>query len=345
MMPRAQLRLKQAERWLKYRFLSHGLILVYHRVTDLPNDPSLLAVNPQRFTRHMEILRSFYKPLPLHQLVYELHEKKITHRAVAITFDDGYADNYQQAKPILEKYEIPATVFVTAGHIGSQREFWWDELDRLVLQPGPIPNRLSLCIQGEDYRWENDKLDQYSMSTFQGYGDWHIEREDNPHPRHRLFREIYDRIHSLPEHERQRVLDGLRTWIGIGPNGRESHRSLTQEEVILLEQAGLVEVGDHTMVHSDLAALPVDEQRQEIQQSKDCLETILHHPVRSFAYPYGSNTLATIAILSELGFEYACSTQGDAVWPNANQFKLPRLGVRDWDQHEFTHWLSWWMDG
>ena len=66
----------------------------------------------------------------------------------AITFDDGYADNYLQAKPLLEKAETPATVFVTAGSLNATAELWWDALDRIFIQSGPLPADLPLQIAG-----------------------------------------------------------------------------------------------------------------------------------------------------------------------------------------------------
>jgi peptidoglycan/xylan/chitin deacetylase (PgdA/CDA1 family) len=309
----------------------------------------MLAVKPGHFAEQMSVIRSRCQPIPLQQLVDELQEKKLKNRAVAVTFDDGYADNLYQAKPVLERYEIPATVFVTAGHIGSQREFWWDELDRLLLQPGSLPDSLNLGINGREYTWVAGISDERSIGDyseiFQRHRDWHVEREDVPHPRFRLFRELYEQIHSLPDRERQRVLEEIMAWTGAEPAGRSTHRSMTTEELVELEKGGLVEVGAHTMTHSDLAALPPGEQRQEIQLSKDILESIVSHAVASFAFPYGSNTPETLAILQEVGFESACATHADAVWPNATRFQLPRLGAFDWDQQKFAHWLSWWMDG
>jgi peptidoglycan/xylan/chitin deacetylase (PgdA/CDA1 family) len=90
-------------------------------------------------------------PIPLQQLVEALQEGKVPARAVVVTFDDGYPDNLHEAMPLLERYDISATMFVTAGQLGSQREPWWDELDRLLLQPGILPPKLRLNINGSTF--------------------------------------------------------------------------------------------------------------------------------------------------------------------------------------------------
>ena len=340
-----QPRIQRGTRRLRFLVSPHALVLMYHRVIDLQNDPYLLAVKPERFAEHMEVIRKLCLPISLHQLVADLRAKKLKRRAVVVTFDDGYADNLYQAKPILERYEIPATVFVTAGQLGSQREFWWDELDRLLLQPGKLPGSLNMRIHGGEVVWDAGDTDEYTQDDFQRFRDWHIELESEPYSRHRLFRALYKQIHSLDYTERQRILDELLAWSGASPTGREPYRCMTAEEAILLERGNLIEVGAHTMFHSNLADLPPAEQRQEIQQSKDILTALLKRPVRSFAFPYGAGTAQTITIVGELGFESACATHEDVVWRDASRYQLPRLGVRDWDRQQFTSWLSWWLDG
>lgn len=119
---------------------SKGLILMYHRVADVDVDPWALSVSPQHFDEQLEVLKSHYHPLSLQQLVQAHKQHNIPKRAVAITFDDGYADNLLQAKPILERHNIPATVFVITGTLGNSDEFWWDALERLLLQPGACPS-------------------------------------------------------------------------------------------------------------------------------------------------------------------------------------------------------------
>jgi peptidoglycan/xylan/chitin deacetylase (PgdA/CDA1 family) len=332
-------------RRIKYRLVARALILIYHRVTELTNDPNLLAVTPANFAKHMEFIREHCFPTRLQQLTEALQDGIIPNRAVVITFDDGYADNLHQAMPLLERYEVPATVFIVAGQVGSSHEFWWDELDRLLLQPGKLPPQLCLHFAGSEVKWDQEDANNYTLDDFQRFRDWHIEREQDPTPRHRLFRELYEQLHSMPDGERQIVMNELRTSAQAEPGGRQTHRTLSTDEVIRLGQSDLIEIGAHTMNHPDIASLSPVQQRQEIQQSKEYLESVLNHPITSFAFPYGTNTPETIAILREVEFERACTTHADAVWPGASRFQLPRLVVRDWDYKKFASWLSWWMDG
>ena len=104
---------------------------MYHRVTELERDPFRLAVTPERFDEQLEQIRSRFEVLRLSELARAIEAGELPRRAVVVTFDDGYRDNLLNAKPLLERYEIPATVFVTAGQIGSDRDFWWDELVQL----------------------------------------------------------------------------------------------------------------------------------------------------------------------------------------------------------------------
>src|SRR5919108_3473469 len=254
-------RLRPAARWLKYRFAPPAVILMYHRVTALPNDPYLLAVTAKRFAQQMEVIRRYGVPMRLGRLVEALQDGKLPHRAVVVTFDDGYTDNLHNAKPLLERYDIPATVFVTTGHIGHLHEFWWDELDRLLLQPGTLPPRLELSLDGRTWQWELGETATYTTADFERHRDWHIERQDDPTPRQRRCRSRYQRLRTLTEGDRQQLLVELRTWAGAEPIGRPTHRILSHDEVVDLAAGGLVEIGAHTVTHAALAALSVVAQR------------------------------------------------------------------------------------
>ena len=336
-------RLQKVEQRFRNLFIPHALILMYHRVIELPNDPNLVAVSTKHFSEQMQVIKRRSTPIRLQELVEALQAGCVPNRAIVVTFDDGYADNLYNAKPILEQYEVPATVYVTAGQLESRREFWWDELDRLLLQPGELPDRLRLFIRGSALEWDLGWSATYTEQDFRRNRGWHIECKKDPGPRQRLFRFLFDKLQTLPVLERQKILDDLAVWAEAGTTGRATHRTLTHDEVILLDHGDLIEVGAHTMTHPSLAALSLPAQRNEIQDSKACLEAILRHPVTSFAFPNGSSNQQTIQTLGELGFLCACSSNPDGIRKNADLFKLSRVVVRDWDGETFDRWLSWWM--
>jgi peptidoglycan/xylan/chitin deacetylase (PgdA/CDA1 family) len=339
----AKWRVRQARHWLKCRLTSPAVILMYHRVTELANDPYLLAVTPRRFADHLKAIRAHGVPMRLEELVGSLRNGKVPARAVVVTFDDGYADNLHCAKPLLARYEVPATVFVTAGQVGCGREFWWDELDRLLLQPGTLPPVLQLGLNGTVREWRLGEASTYTDQEYLRHRHWHVECRDDPGPRQRIFRALFDLLYLLPSTQRWAILNELTAWADARHAARPTHRTLTAEEAVRLADGGLVEIGAHTMTHPVLAALSAAEQREEIQRSKARLEAVLEHEVVSFAYPHGSSTPEAAASVGEAGFVCACSSQPDAVFRGAQRFHLPRLGVRDWDGESFAQWLRWWL--
>src|SRR5262249_26471757 len=150
---------------------------------------------------------------------------KVPKRGVVVTFDDGYADNLYGAKPLLERYDIPATVYVTNGHIGHPREFWWDELDRLLLQPRTLPATLELRLNGHTWQWKLGDAAAYTSSEYERHRDWHIEQQHDPTSRHLLLRSLYQRLHGLTaEKDREQLLEELRIWAGAESSGRPTHR-------------------------------------------------------------------------------------------------------------------------
>jgi peptidoglycan/xylan/chitin deacetylase (PgdA/CDA1 family) len=316
---------------------------MYHRVTELPNDPHLLAVTPEHFAEHLAAIRTHAAPVPLQELAGALRRGRVPARAVAITLDDGYADNLHGAKPLLMRHDVPATVFITAGQVGREREFWWDELDRLLLQPGTLPPVLRLRLNGGLREWPLEEASTYGEAAYQRDRGWNIECRDEPGPRQRVFRALFDLFYLLPSAERWALLDQVAAWAQAPPVVRPSHRTLTTDEVVRLAQGGLVEIGAHTVTHPVLAALPPAEQRREVQESKARLEAALGLEVASFAYPHGSCPPEAVASVGEAGFACACSSEPQVVFRDADRLRLPRLVVRDWDGATFARWLKWWL--
>ena len=313
---------------------------MYHRVAEENVDPWDLCVKQQHFAEQMEVLRREAHPLSLRQLVQAHREGNIPDRAVAVTFDDGYVDNLYNAKPLLEQYDIPATVFVTSGYIDNEREFWWDELDRVLLHPGTLPKMLTLSIRGKAYEWDLGKVATYSEEEYRRHSNSTIDWEGNSSVRHSLYLSIYKLLQPLLENERQKVMDDLLQKSGATPARRPTHRALSHEELRTLSQGELIEVGSHTVTHPLLPALSVSQQQDEIQRSKSTLEEMIGQRVTSFAYPYGNYKRDAVAIVRETGFNCACSTIVDSVWRRSDPFQLPRVTVENWDGEEFLKWLS-----
>ncbi|MBD2526710.1 polysaccharide deacetylase family protein [Nostoc sp. FACHB-133] len=327
---------------LKNKIFPGALILMYHRVAEAHSDPWSLCVTPKHFAEHLEVLRQYGYPLHLQQLTKRLSDRQYINRSIVVTFDDGYADNFYNAKPLLEKYDIPATVFVTTGGIDQKREFWWDELERLLLQPDTLPELLQLNINGRSYQWELREATHYSKADRQRDRHWQSDRKPKQAPtlRYNLYRSLYQLLQLLPVYERSKLLDELAIWANAEPVGRSTHRSLSNQEMLALESGGLIEIGAHTVTHPFLSQLSIVSQRDEIQQSKDYLQEILGHAIASFSYPHGSYTTETTSIVQEAGFTCACSSILGKVQQHSNFFLLPRVVVKDWDGETFAHWLS-----
>lgn len=337
--------LRRAGQWLKSKIIPGAIILAYHRVTELPLDPQLLSVKPQRFAEQLEILKKYCSPLSVNKLNRLLWDRALPHNPVAITFDDGYADNLAEAKPLLERYAIPATVFVTAGHIGSGREFWWDDLEKIFLQPAILPETLRLDINGTTLQWDLGSAKGYDAYAYQ---DWNVELPENPTPRHALYRSVCQLLRPLPENSRRETLEKLLAWAGAERGGRKSHLPITRAELTELDEGEMVDVGAHTLTHALLSSLPATAQHEEIQGSKTALEEILGHPIKTFAYPFGSRfdyNSETVAAVREAGFELACANFPGMVWRQSDRFQLPRLLVRNWDGEVFERWLRGWLSG
>jgi peptidoglycan/xylan/chitin deacetylase (PgdA/CDA1 family) len=324
------------------------VILCYHRVAELDSDPQQLAVTRRHFSEQLKAVRELADVVSLSTLVRDLTSGTATSRRVVVTFDDGYADNLLHAKPILEQQDISATVFVTSGYVGGGREFWWDELERILLEPGALPPSLELTVAGTTRSWELGEETGYSPATLRRHPSWSVADRNDPTARHRVYRSLLRLLRPLSHEEQQGALERLREWSG-SHEARPSHRTLTGEELAELGRDGLVDLGAHTVTHPVLAELPKARQQEEIAGSKTQVGDLAEIEVRHFAYPYGGSsrirrllsprapsrrpdfTAATVALVRDSGFSAACSTASGTVDRGTNALTLPRLLVRDWD--------------
>ncbi len=304
---------RQVRGW--WRSLHGAVILGYHRVIDFAD--LHLCVSSKHFQDHMDHISRYYTPIHLLEFFQRLQSGKVPKRAVIVTFDDGYADNLWIVKPILERYGVPATVFVTSGYVGRNEEFYWYELQHILMETEQIPTELCLSLNGQPFHW-------------------HIK---NLAERNSAYWELSALLRSVPHKVREELLQQLREWAGISPCARPINRILSPEELVSLAQDGLVDIGAHTVTHPDLACLSPEEQRWEIEESRRQLEAILGRPVRSFAYPYGSGNATTRKLVQEAGFQLARATVDGIATKRSDPFWLPRFRVADWDGETFARKL------
>lgn len=342
-------RIRREWKRVRNRYRPSGLILLYHRVAEPSSDPQLLSVTPQRFFQHLAHLSDRYQVVGLEELIERLAGgERGTARLVAVTFDDGYADNLHHAKSILEAHGMPATVFVATGSLDQQRCFWWDDLERIFLRASSLPKLLRLEIAGQVHEWDLGSDACYRREREVLHRAWNVLRSEDPTARHRIYRSLCRILRPMSAAARQTLLDLLWEWAGYESEGACDARLLTSQEIRQLAGGGRIRVGAHTMSHPVLAALPIDSQLREIVESKGCLEDILGRPVTSFAYPYGTRadyTEQTAALVREQGFSCACSNYPDTVTGGTNAYELPRFVVRNWSGEQFASTVKAWFDG
>jgi peptidoglycan/xylan/chitin deacetylase (PgdA/CDA1 family) len=321
--------LRSSGRWLRSRFIGGTLILGYHRISDSGRDPYSICVTPQHFSEQLDIIGKHARPMKLQELVQALKNGKVPTRAVVITFDDGYADNLYVAKPLLERYEIPATVFVTSGYLG--REFWWDQLARMVMNPAAVPKQLSLTVNKTVHELQADAAK--------------IGRSKNPSQAWnlRVLTWLYGLLQTLSEGERQLVMEQIKDWAGATTHDDIDGRAVSRDEVLQLANGNLVEIGGHSVTHALLTRLPLADQKAEVQKCKTYLEELLNRAVTSFAYPHGSLSKPTVKAVRDAGYACGCTSLNDIVWSRSNCFQLPRFWPTDCDGASFARWLNRWV--
>lgn len=302
-----------------------GLVLLYHRVADEPSDPYGLCVPPAHFEEHLQVLKAYGYPMSLSELFQRWKRGDLPNRAVGVTFDDGYADNLHAATPLLERHGIPATVFVTTGAEGREREFWWDELERVFLEPARLPDSLQIEVRGAMHSFGLTPDENPSSKHSEGLRKWRL-LDEPPTRRHSALQSIYGMIQPLAVSERAALMDHLVDWAGIDSRSpRPTHRAMTPPEVREMAEGVVWELGAHTVTHPVLPAQEAAARRAEIQGSKEDLEEWIGDEIPGFAYPYGFFDRSCAEAVRQAGFSFACSTLWEPVGPSSDAFLLPRV--------------------
>jgi peptidoglycan/xylan/chitin deacetylase (PgdA/CDA1 family) len=289
------------------------IILVYHRIARPSSDPYKIAVSPARFEEHLVALRLWGRALRLRELPGLLASDSLPHRGYVVTFDDGYADNLLNAKPLLEKYDTPATVFAASEYAPGGREFWWDVVDEL---------RMYAAAKGTKIKAGTERID----------------------PSRNVV--LHERLAKSTRREVDAVIAELVAQIGAEVHTKPEGLPMTAPQLHELSASGLVDIGAHTITHRRLAVLSESEQQAEIFGAKRSLEKVLDRPVETFAYPFGASgtdySVVSQRLVREAGYSCACAVQPFPVGRKADLYGLPRCWVSDWDGDELARRLRFW---
>lgn len=297
--------------WCLSRYLNRhrAIILMYHGVIN--KDLGIWTQVPQnRFDAQMSYIAKNYHVLPLHELIEGLKENKLPSRAVAVTFDDGYENNASLAFPTLQKYNIPATFFVTTGFVERNElydGFLWTDFIYVLLNGSSLPS-LDLSDQ---------QLIKFDLST--------------PGQVVSATVQICSRLKCLLDIEKQNIIKIIRERTGgiIKAEDRKIFAPMSWEQIRSIKQNPLVSIGAHTVHHPILSRLDLNEAEREIVQSKLMLEQKLNSPINAFAYPNGCPQDISYKIVEKVSenFTYALSTDSGFNDKDADFFALCRLGV------------------
>lgn len=275
------------------------LILTYHRVLDDDDPQRPGEMTRAAFERHAGVLRRFFNVLPLQDAWKRTREGTLPRRAVAITFDDGYADNAQLALPILLRHGLTAAFFVATAYLDGGR-MWNDTIIETLRR---APQRVDLT-----------DLDAGVLEL--------SSAQSRAAATQRLIRAWK----HLPPDIRQARVDELARRSHVTPPTDLMMRS---EQVRALADAGMT-IGAHTVTHPILAKIPDDEAEREMRDSRERLESITGAPVSVFAYPNGrlgdDYEPRHADIARRVGFQLALSTDPGMAQSHSDPFRLPRFG-------------------
>lgn len=278
------------------------LVLTYHRVcaeldTLMPDEPTRTA-----FDAEMRVLAQHFNVVPLAQVPEILASGAGPSRAIAITFDDGYRNNFEVAMPILQKHGLPATFFVATGFLKDG--CMWN--DRII--EGLRRSRV------KQLDLEEADLGRVSLNGAES--------------RRAIMDTLLGRLKRLPPAERDDAVARIIKKCGVD---YPRDLMMTPEQVARLHQNGF-SIGAHTVHHPILTRVSDAEAEREIKEGKQMLEEIIDAEVDLFAYPNGRLGLdyaeRHVAQVRAANFRLAVSTNYGPVQRSSSLFELPRVGVQ-----------------
>ena len=285
-----------------------AIVMRYHAVTDGPGvvyaAPDI-CISVAALRLQMAFLRRAYCVVALEDLVAGLHhERPLPPGAVAVTFDDGYADNYHLAFPVLRDLGIPATVYVVTGAVDGAAPFWVAAVRTLVDRasgPVAVPGHAAPMPAG------------------------------SPEERAQAAKALTRALVTVPSAERRARLEAVAMVAGVDLDAALAGTMMSWQQLRELAAGGWT-IGAHTVTHGNVTRQPAAEAEAEMMGSREAIEANVGAPALHFCYPNTGGQLpshdeATAGMLRRLGFRSGTTSQPGPVRFGVDPYRIPRLGV------------------
>lgn len=312
----------------------HGVVPRSYLRIDSGLDGTL--VDTEMFRRQLRLLKSNYNVIsPDEMFSWCRRECELPPRAVLLTCDDGLRNNLTEMLPVLRQEKLRCLFFITGASAGDvSRMLWYEELLLLLLQAPAGAFRVS--------------TDNFEFAAELGSGE----------RRRRLWWNLVENLSRLDVHSRQLFLDRVHACVEpvTSPEFREKIYPqalnwlglMTRTEVRQLVAAGMT-IGAHTCSHAVMSRQPPELARQEIEESRERLESMLNRRIWAFAYPFGQRDTVSPEVISmarEAGFAAAFMNVGGGLGAELPRFSIPRVHVNaDMGLAEFEAHVSGFYGG
>lgn len=295
-----------------------GRILYFHRVND-EGDVFFPAISVSLFEQQMRFIARHYKVVSMAGMLEHLASDS-TETAVAITFDDGYQDNFECAFPILQRLGIPATIFLTTGSMDSREPLWFE--------------RLALAFKTSEKELADLELDVPRRIWLRTQAE-----------RMASFGEVFGVLRNMPNARRVQHYQEILAALAADDGTERDGKMLTWDHVRRMKRLG-IDFGGHTVTHPFLSQMSRDEVAWEVTECKRRIEEELQEPVRFFAYPSGReedfgrwNTEA----IRDAGYDAALTTIWGMNDHSTDRMELRRGGPWEETLPLFAYKMDWYQ--